>query len=267
MVAHAGDEGHSQGWQGGLGKSPNSIRPRSCCSLQTPAEPRGLGGGCPLAPPQPTLSGSRSLSLHAHGDGDFLSSRCWREKSDPVPSLPCQRRGSREKASLWCGAARDTAVSGQADGVTPSCCRPGPIPIPPPAPRPSPLSPAYAGRWRLHAPSLPWHPKRETELWAPPIPVGQWPWGLLSPPERSWQFLLTVSSRCSSSSSSSSSAKPAGPPHVPRRPRLLMWMSQGMKRSTCCSPDLPGNLGIRLCQRSCARLDACAGTGVVDQAQ
>lgn len=183
-----------------------------------------------------------------------------------VCSLPCRRSGNAEKASLvvWCGPGHSCEWP---DGATAVLLPIWPIPIPLPAPRPSPLSPANASRWRLHAPSLPWHPKRETGLWAPPIPAGQWPWRLLSPPERSWPFLLTVSSRCSSSSSSSSSAKLAGPPHVPRSPQLLMWMSQGMKRSTCCSPDLPGDWGIRLSRRSCARLDACAATRVLDQAR
>lgn len=83
---------------------------------------------------------------------------------------------------------------------------------------------------------------------------------------RSWQFLLTASLHCSSSSSSSSSARPAGPPRAPRRAQLLMWMRQGTKRSTYCSPELPGDLGTRLCRRSCASLDACTGTGALDWA-
>lgn len=99
--------------------------------LLQPSNSSGAPGTLGSLSPQPTPRGSHCLSLRAHGD--FLSSRCWGENSDPcvLTALPGEGKPRESFPVVW--SARDSAASGRTDGVTLCCCRPGPIAIPPPA--------------------------------------------------------------------------------------------------------------------------------------
>lgn len=83
----------------GAGRWKDPPRQQLTWELLQPPNPLGSWSRCLLAPPQPMLRRSGSLSPCAGGDSDFLPSRCRREERGPrVPTALPEEGKPRESS-------------------------------------------------------------------------------------------------------------------------------------------------------------------------